>query len=109
MTGLRVLGCAILVGVTLASAASAGAVDILPHRAIYKMDLNAAESRSNVADVEGFMMFEWRDSCDGWSVTQKLAMTVYYATGESTDFGWSLNSWEAKDGMKYGFLSLIHI
>ena len=103
MTGLRVLGCAILVGVTLASAASAGAVDILPHRAIYKMDLNAAESRSNVADVEGFMMFEWRDSCDGWSVTQKLAMTVYYATGESTDFGWSLNSWEAKDGMKYGF------
>lgn len=87
----------------MALAAPAQAIDILPHRAIYEMELDNAESRSNVADVEGFMVFEWRDSCDGWSVTQKLAMTVYYSTGESTDFGWTLNSWEAKDGLKYGF------
>lgn len=87
----------------MALAQPAQAIDILPHRAIYEMELDNAESRSNVADVEGFMVFEWRDSCDGWSVTQKLAMTVYYSTGESTDFGWTLNSWEAKDGLKYGF------
>ena len=103
MTRPRALACVLIAGCALALAAPARAIDILPHRAIYKMDLDTAESRSNIADVEGFMMFEWRDSCDGWSVTQKLAMTVYYSTGESTDFGWTLNSWEAKDGLKYGF------
>ena len=97
------LVCALFAGVTLALARPAAALDILPHRAVYEMDLDSAETRSNIADVEGFMMFEWRDSCDGWSVTQKLAMTVYYSTGETSDFGWSLNSWEAKDGLKYGF------
>jgi hypothetical protein len=81
----------------------AQAAEILPHRAVYEMQLDEAQTRSNIADVEGFMLFEWRDSCDGWSVTQKLAMTVYYSTGESTDFGWTLNSWEAKNGLKYGF------
>jgi hypothetical protein len=79
------------------------AAEILPHRAFYEMQLDEAQTRSNIADVEGFMLFEWRDSCDGWSVTQKLAMTVYYSTGETTDFGWTLNSWEAKNGLKYGF------
>ncbi len=103
MTGTPALGCALTVASAILIAAPAYAVDILPHRAVYEMELAAAESRSNIADVEGFMMFEWRDSCDGWSVTQKMAMTVYYSTGESTDFGWTLNSWEAKDGLKYGF------
>lgn len=103
MTRPQAIGCVLLAAYALTLAQPAQAIEILPHRAFYEMDLDQAESRSNIADVEGFMMFEWRDSCDGWSVTQKLAMTVYYSTGESTDFGWTLNSWEAKDGLKYGF------
>jgi hypothetical protein len=103
MTGLLAMGSAMAASATILLAVPAHAVDILPHRAVYEMDLNSAVSRSNIADVEGFMAFEWRDSCDGWSITQKMAMTIYYSTGETTDFGWTLNSWEAKDGLKYGF------
>jgi hypothetical protein len=103
MTRPRALGCALLVATATLPVVPTSAAEILPHRAVYEMELDQAEGRSNIADVEGFMMFEWRDSCDGWSVTQKMAMTVYYSTGESTDFGWTLNSWEAKNGLKYGF------
>jgi hypothetical protein len=104
MTRPRALTCALTAAsAILLAAPRAQSADILPHKAVYEMELAQAESRSNIADVEGFMMFEWRDSCDGWSVTQKMAMTVYYSTGESTDFGWTLNSWEAKNGVKYGF------
>ncbi|HXV26158.1 MAG TPA: DUF1849 family protein [Alphaproteobacteria bacterium] len=103
MNWLRAFACAFMAAPAVLVAASAHAIDILPHRAVYEMDLDSAESRSNIADVEGFMAFEWRDSCDGWSITQKMAMTVYYSAGESTDFGWTLNSWEAKNGLKYGF------
>jgi EipB-like len=102
MISLRAIGCA-LVAALAVSAAHAGAIDILPHRAFYQMTLDRTATRSDVADVDGMMMFEWSDSCDGWSVTQKLAMTVYYATGESSSFAWSLNSWESKDGLKYRF------
>jgi hypothetical protein len=103
MTGTHALGWALLAASATLLPAHGRAADILPHRAVYEMDLNDAEARSNIADVEGAMMFEWRDSCDGWSITQKMLMTVYYSTGESTDFGWTLNSWEAKNGLKYGF------
>ena len=89
----------VLVAAWLAGAAGpAGAVEVVPHRAFYIMSLAAADSRSNIADVEGAMLFEWADSCDGWAVTQKLAMTVYYSTGELSEFGWNLTSWESKDG-----------
>ena len=94
---------AVLVAGCLAAASPTGAVEIVPHRAFYTMSLAAADSRSNIADVEGAMLFEWADSCDGWAVTQKLAMTVYYSTGESSEFGWNLTSWESKDGLKYRF------
>lgn len=103
MTRSRALTCALMAAPSVLLAAAPAAAEILPHKAVYEMELDQAESRSNIADVEGFMMFEWRDSCDGWSVTQKMAMTVYYSTGETTDFGWTLNSWEAKNGLKYGF------
>ncbi len=103
MSCLRAFGCAFMAASAMLFAAPAPAIEILPHRAVYEMDLDSAESRSNIADVEGFMAFEWRDSCDGWSITQKMAMTIYYSTGESIDFGWTLNSWEAKNGLKYGF------
>ena len=86
-----------------AATGSTNAVEVVPHRAFYVMSLAAADSRSNIADVEGAMLFEWADSCDGWAVTQKLAMTVYYSTGESSEFGWNLTSWESKDGLKYRF------
>ena len=90
---------AILIG-----AGASQAAQVAPHRAAYELTLDRATSASDVIDVSGTMDFEWADSCTGWTVKQKSAMTVGYSTGESAQLGWNLLSWEAKDGLKYRFL-----
>ncbi|MGH6932756.1 MAG: cell envelope integrity EipB family protein [Dongiaceae bacterium] len=86
-----------------AQVGSAQAIEPAPHRAVYEMSLQSGSGRSEVSDVSGTMLYEWQDSCDGWSLTQRTAMRLLYATGDELDLGWNLVSWESKDGMRYRF------
>lgn len=95
-----------LVGLMLcvsAFADPAAAAGIAPHRAVYELSLGRGSTGGSVADISGIMEFEWADACDGWAVSQRSAMTFLYHSGEEVDLGWSLTSWEAKDGTRYRF------
>jgi hypothetical protein len=98
------LAAAALMLTACAAAAPALAAHVAPHRASYELLLDSANPASDVVDVQGSMEFEWADSCSGWTVTQKSLMTVTYSSNETADIGWSLLSWESKDGLKYRFL-----
>lgn len=80
-----------------------GAFEVAPHRAVYDLSYAGANGRSSVVDVSGRMEFEWEDSCDGWSVTQRMAMSLAYEAGEALDLGWNVVTWESKDGLRYRF------
>ncbi|MEX2201434.1 MAG: DUF1849 family protein [Dongiaceae bacterium] len=75
---------------------------VIPHRAAYELRL-ATGGEAQFIDISGDMAFEWADSCDGWSVTQRTRMHFEYRAGLSIELGWSLTSWESKDGMQYRF------
>lgn len=98
------LGAAVfcLLAASLPRPAEASVAGILPHRALYNVQL--LKSGGDVADVDGQMAFEWQDSCDGWSVSQRSLMQFLYASGDEASIGWSLTSWEAKDGTSYRFV-----
>ena len=83
--------------------ALADTVEILPHRAVYRMELSALRGGSSVVDVSGRMDFEWRDACDAWTVSQRMRIVVGYGSGSEYDFGLTLNTWESKDGLNYRF------
>ncbi len=83
--------------------AFAGAVEILPHRAVYRMELSALRGGSSVVDVTGRMDFEWRDTCDAWTWSQRMRILVGYGDGNEIDFRLTLNTWESKDGLNYRF------
>lgn len=85
-----------------ARAESALETGVVPHRAAYELRL-ATGGEAEFIDVSGEMAFEWADSCDGWSVTQRTRMNFEYRTGVSLELGWSLTSWESKDGQQYRF------
>ena len=97
--GVAVIGCLLAAGAIL----PADAFEITPHRAVYDLSFGGSSGRSDVVNVTGTMLFEWEDSCDGWSVTQRTAMTFSYQTGESVDLGWSVVTWESRDGQRYRF------
>jgi hypothetical protein len=108
--GLLLL-CALCLGGVMAAAprvissapASDQTIAIAPHRAIYDMGLASTKNGSNISDVNGHMLFEWRDVCDGWAIQQHLQLHFTYNDNEDQDVVSTQLTWEAKDGKSYNF------
>lgn len=81
----------------------ANAASFTPHRAVYDMTLDKSRSNGVVSRAQGKLEFEWADVCAGWMVSQKTRIQVSYGDGRTVDFGWSINSLEAKNGQRYQF------
>ncbi|HLS68517.1 MAG TPA: DUF1849 family protein [Kiloniellales bacterium] len=82
----------------------AAAARIEPHRAAYDLRLDRSLSSPDIASAVGRLEFEWADVCSGWTVQQRSRVLLDRAEGPRIDFGWTLNSWEAKDGTRYRFI-----
>jgi hypothetical protein len=79
------------------------AADLAGHSAAYSMALKSAASGSGVAAVKGAMIYNFADSCDGWTVENRTSFTLYYEEGAEIETQWSFLTWEAKDGLSYRF------
>src|SRR5205085_2896707 len=79
----------------------AGAVDIAPHRALYSMSLSAAKQNSGIVAARGSMVFEWGETCDGWTVEQRYKLRMRYAEDNEVEIASNFVTWEAKDGLRY--------
>ena len=67
------------------------------------MTLASVKNGSNITDVSGRMLFEWRDVCDGWAIQQHMQLHFTYTEGEDQDITSTELTWEAKDGKSYNF------
>lgn len=74
------------------------------HHAVYALALDPVNAGTDLSGVEGVMSYEWADACKGWTTTEKADLKLFYQDGHQDSLGWSLNSWEAKDGLSYRFL-----
>jgi hypothetical protein len=91
-----------IVGNAVAEPVSA-AVQLASHRAVYSMALGTARSGSNTVDVRGAMYLEIAEACDGWTVSQRVRMTLYATQGGEIDTDSNFSSWESRDGKSYRF------
>ena len=73
------------------------------HRAVYALSLGTARSGSSTLDARGAMYIELGASCDGWTVSQRVRLTLYAAQGGDVDTDSNFSSWEARDGQSYRF------
>ncbi len=87
----------------LASSPTAFAVEIAPHRALYSFVLASAKSGSGVVGASGGMIYEWGETCDGWTVQQRFRLRLQYAEQDNVEISSSLVTWESKDGRRYRF------
>jgi hypothetical protein len=76
---------------------------LVPHRATYDMKLSVARSNSGIVDVNGRMVLETVDSCDGWEVKQRIKLKFLRNDGEEFDTDSSFSSYETKDGLNLRF------
>jgi hypothetical protein len=87
----------------MAAAPVAFAVEIAPHRALYSLTLGSAKSSSGVVGASGAMVYEWGETCDGWTVQQRFRLRLQYAEQDGVDVSSNLVTWESKDGLRYRF------
>jgi EipB-like len=79
------------------------AAQIAPHRALYGMTLGSVRNDSGVVDARGTMVYQWGETCGGWTIEQRYRLKLRYAQSSSTDIVSRFVTWESKDGLRYQF------
>jgi hypothetical protein len=85
------------------SVAPSLAVEISPHRALYTLTLASTRSSSGVVGATGAMVYEWGETCEGWTVQQRFRLRLEYSEQDNVEVSSTLVTWEAKDGLRYRF------
>ena len=78
-------------------------VVLVPHRATYDMKLSVARPNSGIVEVNGRMVLETVDSCEGWEVKQRIKLTFLRNDGEEFVTDSNFSSYESKDGLELRF------
>ncbi len=76
---------------------------LVPNRATYDMKLGVARPNSGIVEVNGNMVLETVDSCDGWEIKQRIKLTFLRNDGEEFETDSSFTSYESKDGLQLRF------
>src|SRR5262249_1751860 len=79
------------------------AAEIAPHRALYSMTLGSIRNASEVPDARGAMVYQWGETCDGWTIEQRYRLKLRYSGAGDTDVVSRFITWESKDGLRYRF------
>lgn len=94
--------CGALLG-AFAWVTGAAAAELVPHRALYELTLKTLTPNSNVVGAQGAMSVEWSHSCEGWTVNQRLRITLDLESGRSQETDVNFSSFESDDGLTYSF------
>jgi hypothetical protein len=102
---LRARSIAALLAAWALAAPAAGAIaaDFLPHRAVYALSKGGGRAAQTVAALTGSMMIEIDESCDGWSLSQRIRMEVTDSMDSDVESDSRYASFETKDGTQLRF------
>jgi EipB-like len=81
----------------------ASAAEIAPHRALYSMTLGSTRNDTDVVDARGAMIYQWGETCTGWTIEQRYRLKLRYSGSSDADIASRFVTWEAKDGLRYRF------
>jgi hypothetical protein len=90
-------GGPIMAALVCAALNVAAAPQLASSRAIYEISL-AHTTGGGVVSARGRMAVEFRDTCDGWSTTQRLIADMADSRGAESRTDFFVSAWESKDG-----------
>jgi EipB-like len=100
----RVLKRLLFAGVLIILSGEAMAAVVVPHRAVYDLQMLRAAQGANLGAVSGRMAYEVTGSeCDGWTVSFRLVNNFEYKEGNSRLIDTQSSSWETGDGKEMNY------
>ena len=100
---LLTIGRPAAMALALCCAGTAGAAEIMAHRALYTMTLGRAGGDTGVIAAGGTMAYQWGEACDGWTVEQRYRLKMGYSETPDVSIASNFVTWEARDGLSYRF------
>jgi hypothetical protein len=80
------------------------AVKLAPHRAVYDLSLDKADSSSNVSEIHGRLVLSFKGSeCAGYSMDTRIVTTIADRDGKNTLTDMRSSTWEHAQGGKFRF------
>ncbi|MCB1782709.1 MAG: cell envelope integrity EipB family protein [Alphaproteobacteria bacterium] len=76
-----------------------------PHRALYDIQLSKNKNGSQIVNISGQMMYEWKPSCDAWVSNHRFNMVYEYADGPAMQISSDFVTYESFDGKTINFTS----
>jgi hypothetical protein len=101
-------------GAVLPSGAAAGgfkavlpqqAAELVPHKALYDIDLVATHSGSQILNISGKMAYEWKPDCEGWMTGHKFQLRYDYADAPGMSIASDFSTYESFDGSSFNYTS----
>ncbi len=78
---------------------------LIPHKAIYDIDLVATHSGSQILNISGQMQYEWKASCDAWITDHHFKLFYEYADTPGMRITSDFSTYETFDGSDFHFTS----
>lgn len=102
------LSTLIVLGLTkpsLAVSPNLGDVDLVPHKALYDINLVATRSGSQVLNISGQMFYEWKPTCDAWITDHRFNLYYEYSDSPGMRITSDFSTFESFDGETFNFSS----
>ncbi len=82
---------------------AAGAIELQPYRAVYALSLESARSGSGITALDGLLVLEWTEVCDGYKLDQRMGFRLTRAAGVDMMSDIQVETLESKDGTQFRF------
>jgi len=82
-----------------------GADALVPHKALYDVDLVATRSGSQIVNIHGRMFYQWKPACDAWVTDHRFNLFYEYADSPGMWITSDFSTFETFDGKSLDFSS----
>jgi hypothetical protein len=79
--------------------------ELVPHRALYDINLIAAHAGGQIANISGTMFFELRRDCEAWMTDHRFNLIYEYTDSPAMQITSDFSTWESLDGERFYFSS----
>lgn len=78
---------------------------LAPHKALYDVRLVSSKNGSQMVNISGKMLYEWKPSCEGWITNHRFSLNYEYADSPSINISSDFTTFEGFDGKTLNFSS----
>lgn len=78
---------------------------LVPHKALYDIDLVATRSGSQVINISGKMFYEWKPTCEAWTTDHRFSLFYEYADSPGMRITSDFSTFEPFEGKSFDFTS----